>query len=159
MDDDEPEPATLDDVPGIVDLVGEMYADMAEEYVGIRSFVSVEWVAKAGDALRERFGHDVTAFVIRQPSGRVVSVAVGRLHRTLPSPRRVGTIAGYVEWVATDVEMRRRGYARSVVTALMAWFEEQGAQVVDLTASRTAEPLYRQLGFDGEGPIALTRRI
>jgi ribosomal protein S18 acetylase RimI-like enzyme len=155
MNESEAQPATVDDVPGIVRLVGEMYSEMAVEYTGSRSEMSSDWRDLADAALRERLGVDVNAFVVRHPSGDVVAVAVGRLQRTLPSPRRVGTVTGYIEWVATDSVVRRRGHARDVVSALLKWFDAR----VDVNASSIAEPLYRQFGFDDDGPVALSRRL
>lgn len=111
-------------------------------------------------ALLERLGDDVMAFVIEHPSisGDIVAVAVGRLQTTLPSPRRRGTTSGYVEWVATEPRMRRRGFARASVAQLLGWFEERDAGVVDLHASSASAPLYREMGFEGGGPISLSRR-
>lgn len=99
------------------------------------------------------------AFVIDRPVTGVVAVAVGRLHETLPSPRRRGTTAGYVDWVATAAHFRRQGFARAVVAALVTWFETNGAGIVELHASPAAEGLYRDMGFEGGGPVSLSRRL
>ncbi|MFG6504557.1 GNAT family N-acetyltransferase [Microbacterium sp. P05] len=154
-----PRAAVLDDVPAIIALVAEMYSEMAEEYSGQRSIIPGDWKSSAETEFRERLGADVGAFVIEGESGEIVAVAVGRLHRTLPSPRRTGTTAGYVEWVVTDAAARRQGNATAVISALLAWFESSGTSVVDLNASSSAETIYRRLGFDSEGPVALSRRL
>lgn len=109
------------DVPGIIRLVNGMYADMAEEYAAVRPPVDPECMRAAESNLSERLGGDVMAFVVDRPSnsGDVAAVAVGRVQTTFPIPRRRGTSAGYVEWVATDPEMRRRGLARAAVTELL----------------------------------------
>lgn len=112
----------------------------------------------AGSNLSERLGNDVMAFVVEHPSSsrEVVAVAVGRLQTTLPSPRRLGTTVGYVEWVATDPDMRRRGFARAAVSELLCWFKERGASIAELHASSPAEPMYREIGFVGGGPVFLS---
>jgi predicted GNAT family acetyltransferase len=72
------------------------------------------------------------------------------------STRRTRT--GYLEWVVTHPGHRRRGHARSATAALLAWLVEQGVSVVDVHSSAAAAPLYRQLGFTDDGPVALRRR-
>ncbi|MGM7670577.1 GNAT family N-acetyltransferase [Microbacterium sp. A93] len=153
-------PARPRDVAGIIRLVEGMYSEMAEEYAGARPPANPTWVRAAETALLERLGDDVMAFVIEHPSiaGDIVAVAVGRLQTTLPSPRRRGTTSGYVEWVTTEPRMRRRGFARAAVAQLLGWFEERDAGVVDLHASSASAPLYREMGFEGGGPISLSRR-
>lgn len=49
--------------------------------------------------------------------------------------------------VATDPDMRRRGYSRACMEALLAWFRERGVPRIDLRASCDGEPLYTSLGF------------
>lgn len=104
-----PRPATRDDIDSIVRLVGEMYADLAEEHTGERPTVRPDWAPLAAEALADRLGIDVMAFVVELPPTGVVAVAVGRLHETLPSPRRATTTAGYLEWVR---HRRRRSTPR-----------------------------------------------
>lgn len=52
---------------------------------------------------------------------------------------------------------RGRGLARAVVSAGVAWLDEQGAEVVDLHATPQAETLYRSLGFAEPASAALRR--
>ena len=66
--------------------------------------------------------------------------------------------SGYVQWVATEPELRRRGAGRAVMRALLAWYGAAGVTVVELHATSDGEPLYRSLGFDDDGPPALRRR-
>ncbi len=54
---------------------------------------------------------------------------------------------GHVFSVATDPQVRRRGYARACMEELLEWFRERGAAQVELNASAEAEPLYASLGF------------
>jgi hypothetical protein len=43
---------------------------------------------------------------------RPVAVAIGVVDKRLPSPRRLTGDIGYVEWLATEAQYRRRGAAR-----------------------------------------------
>jgi ribosomal protein S18 acetylase RimI-like enzyme len=49
--------------------------------------------------------------------------------------------------VATDPDMRRRGYSRACMTGLLGWFEAQGVPRITLMATKDGEPLYESLGF------------
>lgn len=76
-------------------------------------------------------------------SGEIAAIAYGAIHDRLL----------VVESVVTDLALRRRGYGRRVVAALLAWSAAQGApraclQVVADNAP--ARALYRELGFDRE---------
>jgi ribosomal protein S18 acetylase RimI-like enzyme len=54
---------------------------------------------------------------------------------------------GHVFSVATDPGVRRRGYARACMEAVLEWFREREVPQVDLNASADGEPLYTSLGF------------
>jgi predicted acetyltransferase len=43
--------------------------------------------------------------------------------------------------------VRRRGHARRILAALLAWLRESGVEVVELSASPDGAPLYRAFGF------------
>ena len=59
--------------------------------------------------------------------------------------------------VATEVEHRRQGHARAVVTHLVDRIDALGVARADLTASEEGEGLYRSLGFE-HSPAPLLRR-
>ncbi len=146
-------PAGPADVPETVRLVSIMYAELG-------TATGPPWATRAEAALLGRLWADLGIFVVDAPddSRALAACAVGVLHRGLPSPRRATEITGYVEWVVTDPDHRRRGHAWSATAALLAWLVEQGAAVIDVHSSADAEPLYRRLGFTDDGPVALRRR-
>lgn len=143
------------DLPALLELVDQMFAALG-------TLTTEEWRGQCMHDLAARLWHDVGIFVVdgaeppQQPT--LVACAVGIVHQSLPSPRRIGVTTGYVEWVATRSTHRRRGHARAANAALIDWLTEQGAAVVDVHSSAEAESLYRSLGFCQPGPTALRLR-
>lgn len=123
-----------------------------------------EWWAEARAEFLARLGTAAFGFVVDHPDAgadavgggprRLAASAVVVLGPRLPNPRYPGGVeAGYVQWVATDPDQRRRGCARVVLTALVAWCDARGVPRVELAATEAGEPLYRSLGFlPGERP-------
>ncbi|GLW32703.1 hypothetical protein Areg01_56410 [Actinoplanes regularis] len=90
----------------------------------------------------------LAAFVADRPDGAgLAACAVGSIEQRLGGPSYPDGRVGYVFNVVTDPDMRRRGYSRECVTALIEWFRKHGVRAVDLRASADGEPLYRSLGF------------
>ncbi|GAA1805449.1 hypothetical protein GCM10009682_29090 [Luedemannella flava] len=143
--------ATVADLPEVVRLVSVMFADLG-------TATDASWAARTGRVLAGRLWVDVGVLVVDAPTTGLAACAVGALHHGLPSPRRRTETTGYVEWVVTDPAWRRRGHALSVTAALVDWLVDEGAAVIDVHASVAAAPLYRRLGFTGDGPVALRRR-
>jgi GNAT superfamily N-acetyltransferase len=115
------------------------------------------WREPARASLVRRLAHDpaspapsesLAAFVVENPDGPgLVSCAVGLIEERLGNPFNPDGRVGYVFNVATDPAMRRRGYSRACMEALLQWFRDQGVRAADLTASPDGEPLYASLGF------------
>jgi GNAT superfamily N-acetyltransferase len=136
-------PATPEDLTEVLRLAAVMFE-------AFDTPVDEQWTAAGANHLLSRLGADVAAFVVDSPDekGRLIAVAAGSIQHRLPVPGRPEGRAGFVQWVSTDDEYRRRGASRAVMVALMAWFEERGVEVVELHATSPGEPLYRSLGFD-----------
>jgi GNAT superfamily N-acetyltransferase len=147
-------PATLDDAAELVRLGGIMYAAMGQNPD------DPEWRQAAQTMLRERLRRDMVAFVIEDPdrAGHIVASGAGTIAVRLPAPANHSGRVGYVQWIATEPEFRRRGYAKAITEALVTWFDRAGVKDVELHATADAEPLYRNLGF-AEGPNAALRRF
>jgi GNAT superfamily N-acetyltransferase len=141
--------ATVDDLDAVMSIVARMFEDLG-------TATTEEWRDDARQMLAERLWTDVAVFVVDHDA-EVAACAIGVLHDSLPSPRRVGTKVGYVEWVAKLTRYRRYGYARAANDALVGWLIEHGAAVIDLHSSAMAVPLYGQLGF--QPPRATALRI
>ena len=153
--------ATADDAGEVVRLAAMMFASMGQD--------STEGEDAAGgwrDAGRARFlerigGDSLATFVVDDPDrpGRLAASAAGSVVERLPAPLNPGGRAGYVQWVCTDPAFRGRGLGRLVMSALLDWYDRLGVGVVELHATAVAEGLYRSLGFDDSGPVALRRRL
>jgi GNAT superfamily N-acetyltransferase len=100
------------------------------------------------------------AFVVDHPDGGggLIASAAGSITQWLPTVFNADGRYGYVQWVATDPEFRRRGNSRAVMVALLNWFRTQHVAFVDLRATPEAEALYRSLGFtDVDTPLLRLR--
>ncbi len=130
----------------------------AEELVRLRKVMhdsyrgpdpDVSWQPPAVEVLREKLADpagDLTAFVVERPGG-LAACAVGTIEYRLGGPGNPHGISGYVFSVATDPDMRRRGYSRACMEGLLGWFRERGVPKIDLRASQDGAPLYASLGF------------
>ncbi|MFI5892715.1 GNAT family N-acetyltransferase [Actinoplanes sp. NPDC051513] len=118
-----------------------------------------DWHKPARSALASRLAADpdgagrgaatMAAFVVDRPDGPgLASCALGVIEQRLGGPGNPDGRSGYIFSVATDEDMRRRGFSRLCVSALLDWFRAQDIRKVDLRASVEGEPLYRSLGFE-----------
>ena len=135
------------DAEELVRLRRVMYADADGELPE-----PAPWQRAAAETLRRQLaepGGPAVAFVVDKPDqpGELAACAIGAVDWRLPGPTNPVAEVGYVLNVATDVDSRRRGYARACMVALLAWYRDRGVWRVDLRASAEAEPLYRSLGF------------
>lgn len=108
------------------------------------------WQPAAVATLRDRLSDPdgtLTAYVVDRPGGGLAACAVGTVEYRLGSPGNPEGTCGHVFSVATDEDMRRRGYSRGCLKGLLGWFRERGVRKIDLRASPDGEPLYASLGF------------
>lgn len=124
------------------------------------------WQPHAVEILRKRLAEpdgDLAVFVVDrpgdggagagspQPGGApapaLAACAAGSVEHRLPGPGNPLGHVGHIFSVATDPDLRRRGYSRACMTALLAWYRERGVRKIDLHASEEGEPLYASMGF------------
>jgi GNAT superfamily N-acetyltransferase len=110
------------------------------------------WEQPAERLLRSRLAEPdggLAVFVVDRPDGAggLAACAVGTVEQRLPGPGNPSGLVGEVFNVATDPDLRRRGYSRACMTALLDWYREHGVHKIDLHASAEGEPLYASLGF------------
>jgi len=158
--------AGADDLPEVVRLAELMYTSL-----GVRhpEGVWAGWRRVALEALRGDLGPDLTVVVVDHPgatpardgagAARLVACGAATIGTRLPNPWLEDRRVGYVQWMSTEPEFRRRGLARAVLAALLRWYEERGVHDVELHASTAGAPLYRTMGFwEGSTGVALRRR-
>ncbi|SDE02575.1 GNAT family N-acetyltransferase [Streptomyces prasinopilosus] len=136
-------PATPADAGGIV--------RMRSEHV-LPEPLSEEWVRRCTDELAPRLSEtgDARAFVVDAPDGTLAACALGLIQPVLPAPACPRGLAARVQVVATRPDLRRRGYARTVVSALLDHLSlVEHITLFEVHASVEAAPLYRELGFTG----------
>jgi GNAT superfamily N-acetyltransferase len=147
--------ATTGDVEELIRLAAVMLAAMGHDPS------PEDWRAAARDLLPFDFeAESKAAFVVDHPDGggRLIASAAGSITQWFPTVFNADGRYGYVQWVATDPEFRRRGYSRAVMVALLDWFRTQHVTIVDLRATPDAEALYRSLGFtEVETPLLRLR--
>jgi GNAT superfamily N-acetyltransferase len=136
--------AEIDDVPEIVRLREVMlshWIDMSDE----------SWKPATVEVLRRRMSEDkptIGITVIDAPEGEgLAACAVGTISERLPGPFNPTGRYGWIFNVVTDPQWRKRGFSRVCTHALLAWFEDQNVQVLELLASDQGQGLYEELGF------------
>ena len=115
------------------------------------------WAETCERVLRERLADGTMAAFVVDGDGRLVSCGVGMVSQRLPGPRSPTGRHGYVQSMATDPDMRRRGYGRAVFAALLEWFEAEGVPSVDLHATPAGAAVYREFGFSEPTHLAMGR--
>ena len=77
----------------------------------------------------------------------------------LPRPGfPIGGEEAYILNVYTELEHRRRGLARQLLTTMLAWCEKRGSALVSLHASDEGRALYESLGFASTNEMRLQPR-
>ena len=148
-----PRAATEADVDEVVRLAALMYASIGQDVT------LPAWRRAAHEHFVSRIGKDLVVFVVDHPDREgLAASAAGTVATRLPAPNNISAQVAYIQWVATDDDVRRRGYARAVMRALVDWYDDHDIAVMELHATSEGEPLYRELGFGDEGPAALRRR-
>ncbi|HET8715004.1 MAG TPA: GNAT family N-acetyltransferase [Holophagaceae bacterium] len=85
---------------------------------------------------------------IAEADGQPVGGALLELKEALPSPLTPQRIRGYLFNVYVAPEARGAGLARRLTQAALEEAQRLGLEMVELHASRDAEPLYRGMGFE-----------
>ena len=106
------------------------------------------WALESTRLVADRLaGEDLFGVVIDAPEGGLASCGLVNVVPRLPRPGRVSPLAGYVQWVSTAPQHYRKGYAREIMTALLAETDRRGIEVVELHATDRGRRLYDELGF------------
>ncbi|SFY48353.1 GNAT family N-acetyltransferase [Streptomyces sp. F-1] len=117
--------------------------------------LSEEWIRRCTVRLAPRLAPagDARCFVVDAADGSLAACALGLIHPVLPAPECPRGLAARVHVVATRPDLRRRGYARAVVGALLDRLQAEHVTLFELHASAEAAPLYRRLGFSSSSAL------
>jgi GNAT superfamily N-acetyltransferase len=151
-------PARPDDAAEVVRLAELMFRSLG---LAFDEEAWERWRVSAARTMRTRLGADLTVVVADDPRapGHLVACGAGVISERLPSPAHASARVGYIQWMSTDPGVRRRGLGRAVLRGLLAWFESEGVDNVELHASADGELLYRSEGFwEGSTARAMRRR-
>jgi len=145
-------PAAADDIPTLIRHRRMMWWDMGrrdESAFQVMELAAHDYFVTAipDGSYRGFLAVNETADVVGG-GGVVVSPWPGVLRQR--SPRRAMILNMYVESA-----YRRRGIARSLMEAMIAWCREQGFVHVGLHASDEGRPLYEKLGFRATNEMRL----
>jgi GNAT superfamily N-acetyltransferase len=93
-----------------------------------------------------------------ETEGGVVAGGALIVRRLLPRPEALaGGQEGYLLNMYTEPAHRRRGLARALVAAMLAWCDARGIRRVSLHASVEGRRLYETLGFGATNEMRLDR--
>jgi GNAT superfamily N-acetyltransferase len=129
-----------------------MFRDMGEgtvEELDRMVEVAKPWLARAlaDGSYRHWLALDST--------GRVASGGGVLLDPWPANPKDPCTERAVILNVYTEPEFRKRGIARQIMVAILAWIKEQGLRSVNLHASAEGRSLYEQLGFEATNEMRL----
>ena len=145
---------TADDAPAVARHRAQMFRDierLSDEETELSRSVTEPWIA---DLIRS--GHYVGWVV--EIDGRVVAGGGAFVNELGPGPGRYRKGRGaHVANIYTEPEYRRRGIARQVMQAILAWCEENAMDQVTLAASDEGRALYEALGFRPTNDMRLTK--
>jgi len=138
-------PSRPDDAPEVIRLASVMYESMGVDVT------PPEWRREAERMVRGRAGTEGCAvFVVEddEREGHLLACGAVTVATRLPGPGVPNARFGYIQWMATEPEHRRRGHARAIFDAILGWLRAQGVKAVELHATPEGESLYRSFGFE-----------
>ena len=136
--------ATLPDIPHVLHHRRSMFAEMgrgnAAEHT--RMLETTQTYLQQRDALGPYVG-----WLAETTAGRVVAGAGVAIADWPGSPDDPTGKRALVLNVYTEAEFRRRGIARRLMVAVIAWCRDEGLRSLSLHASDFGRALYEELGF------------
>jgi len=130
----------------------EMFRDMGEgtvEELDRMVEVAGPWLARA--LADGSYRH----WLALDGSGRAVGGGGVLLCPWPANPKDPCTERAVILNMYTEPEFRKRGIARQIMLAILAWLKEQGLRSVHLHASSEGRPLYEKLGFENTNEMRL----
>ncbi len=145
-------PATVADIPVLLEARRGMFADMGEPDAPGREEGEVRiagWFAERMP--RGRAG----GFIAVDADARWIGAVSVSHEESVPSRHNMSGRHSYLFGMWVRPEARRRGVASSLVTAAIQDARDRGEGAVTLYASEFGRPLYERLGFDAAPAMRL----
>jgi GNAT superfamily N-acetyltransferase len=132
------------DAPVIAAQRRAMFVDMGDV-----AYAALEGMdARFADWVSDRIARGVyIGWLVQAPSGEIVAGAGLDIREGAPLPGDFDTRRGYIMNVYVHPDHRRRGLARRMIEALLAWCQDSSLCGLSLHASDEGRPLYASLGF------------
>ena len=136
--------ATVEDIPQLIELRMDY---LTADFDPLDEADASPIEASLPGFFERHLENDLFAYVMRDDSGRIVSVALMLVSEKPANPRFVHGRIGTVFNVYTKPEHRRKGLAREVVCELVEDARRRDLDLVELNATADGYPLYRSIGF------------
>ena len=150
-----PRPARPSDIPELVRLRAEMIVNLN----GAPGQTDEEWWPLTHAWFRQRLDSSRWAFRVIDGDHVLHAVGAAWLTEHLPSHDSPSGVRGYIGFMFTEPDARRRGYARLILQDLLAWLARQGLSRLELNASVEGIDLYRSAGFIDDPYVAMYRPV
>jgi GNAT superfamily N-acetyltransferase len=148
-------PATLDDSTTIAEHRARLFQDTGR----VDAERATAMIGEVAPTLRQMLSTgEYLGWLAVTTDAAVVAGAGVQLRRLLPRPETSVAYEALVVNVYVHPAHRRRGLARSLMSAVLAWCREQGIERVVLHASNMGRPLYETLGFTLSNEMVLYLR-
>jgi GNAT superfamily N-acetyltransferase len=144
--------ATPDDAPAITGLRRLMFEAMGhrdDAKLAAMEGQFLVWVQE-----KTARGEFLTWLMVDE-LGAAVAAASLWIRESVPSPDNLSGREGLVLNVSTHPDYRRRGFARQLLEALLAWCRERNLRTLMLFATPEGKELYASLGFEATDFMAL----
>jgi GNAT superfamily N-acetyltransferase len=155
--------ATSSDPAILADHRVAMFRDMGSAQPSIELTLRDAAAAEIRDAMEHGEYVAWLAHVAGEPE-RIVGGAAVQLRRLLPRPDVDGACVligreGLVLNMYVEPDFRRRGVARRLMEAILAWAPKANVVRLVLHASDEGRPLYESLGFEATNEMRYTRPL
>jgi GNAT superfamily N-acetyltransferase len=135
-------PATLDDLPAIVDLKLQMF-----EEAGMAEMLADDVYELVLSRYHALYECGIAQHFVVEQEGRIIACTGAFLKEDLPYCFYRRPVYGFIGDVYTLPEYRRRGYARQLATDAVYWLKSHGVEMIRLLTTPQARSLYTSLGF------------
>ncbi|MCY1701882.1 MULTISPECIES: GNAT family N-acetyltransferase [Deinococcus] len=147
-------PATAADAPTLAQLRGVMQLDNGRTSAQVAADLPV-WEA----FYRQAVPAGSYLGWLAEEAGEVLGGVGVMFYPAHPSCGSALTEHPHILNVAVRPQFRRRGVARALMQAVLAWAREAGYPTVTLNAAPMGQALYRELGFTERGIPAMTLNL